>query len=114
MATAAHRTRVRQTREESRARIVDAAARLLRERSYAELTVDEVMREAGQGRTLFVANLQYTGVIFATLIGWFWFGDTFEWIEAAGIALIVLSGVAASTSSVTPSPSKHPTPRSSP
>ncbi|MFN8132988.1 MAG: helix-turn-helix domain-containing protein [Solirubrobacteraceae bacterium] len=53
MATAAHRTRVRQTREESRARIVDAAARLLRERSYAELTVDEVMREAGQGRTLF-------------------------------------------------------------
>jgi len=68
----------------------------------------------GQGRTLFVANLQYTGVIFATLIGWFWFGDTFEWIEAAGIALIVLSGVAASTSSVTPSPSKHPTPRSSP
>jgi TetR/AcrR family transcriptional regulator, ethionamide resistance regulator len=53
VATATHRIRVRQTREESRARIVAAAAGLLRERSYAELTVDEVMREAGQGRTLF-------------------------------------------------------------
>ncbi len=62
----------------------------------------------GQGRTLFVANLQYTGVIFATLIGWFWFGDTFEWIEAAGIALIVLSGLAASTSSVKGAPARHP------
>ncbi len=51
--TATQRTKVRQSRAESRARIVAAAARLLRERSYADLTVDEVMREAGQGRTLF-------------------------------------------------------------
>lgn len=53
MATVTHRTRVRQSREETRERIIAAAALLLRKRSYAELTVDEVMREAGQGRTIF-------------------------------------------------------------
>lgn len=36
-----------------RARIVVAARELLRTGSYAELTVEEVMREAGQGRTIF-------------------------------------------------------------
>ncbi len=50
---AARRDQVRQTRAASRARIVAAARDLLRTRSFAELTVDEVMREAGQGRTLF-------------------------------------------------------------
>lgn len=53
MATVTHRARVRQSREETRERIIAAAALLLRKRSYAELTVDEVMREAGQGRTIF-------------------------------------------------------------
>jgi len=53
VATVTHRTRVRQSREETRERIIAAAALLLRKRSYAELTVDEVMREAGQGRTIF-------------------------------------------------------------
>lgn len=53
MATVTHRTRVRQSREETRERIIAAASLLLRKRSYAELTVDEVMREAGQGRTIF-------------------------------------------------------------
>lgn len=47
------RERVRQTRRESRARIVSAATELVRRRSYAELSVDEVMREAGFGRTIF-------------------------------------------------------------
>jgi AcrR family transcriptional regulator len=46
-------TRTRQTREESRQRIVDAVAELVRERSFAALTVDEVMARAGIGRTLF-------------------------------------------------------------
>jgi TetR/AcrR family transcriptional regulator, ethionamide resistance regulator len=53
VATATHRTRVRQSREETRERIVAAAELLLQTRSFAELTVDEVMREAGQGRTIF-------------------------------------------------------------
>jgi AcrR family transcriptional regulator len=45
--------RVRQTRQESRERIVAAATELVRTRAYAELSVDEVMRRAGLGRTIF-------------------------------------------------------------
>jgi AcrR family transcriptional regulator len=51
--SAARRTQVRQSREEVRARIIAAAGELLRTRSFAELTVDDVMRAAGQGRTVF-------------------------------------------------------------
>jgi TetR/AcrR family transcriptional regulator, ethionamide resistance regulator len=47
------RTRARLSRRESRQRIVTAATELVRERSYAELSVDAVMREAGLGRTIF-------------------------------------------------------------
>ncbi len=52
-------------------------------------------RAFGRGRTLLTANLQYLGVIFATVIGWTVFDDRFEWIELAGIALIVASGAVA-------------------
>lgn len=52
-------------------------------------------RAYGHGVTLLVANLQYVGVVFATAIGWFAFGDRFEWHELGGIALIVASGIAA-------------------
>ena len=44
---------VRLTRQESRDRIVAAATELVRTPPYAELSVDEVMREAGLGRTIF-------------------------------------------------------------
>ena len=54
-------TKVRQSREESRRRIVDAAAELVRERSYAALTVDEVMARAGIGRTLFYRHFDDLG-----------------------------------------------------
>ena len=47
------RKEVRQTRRESRERIVAAATELVRRRAYAELSVDAVMREAGIGRTIF-------------------------------------------------------------
>ena len=43
------RTTVRQTRQESRERIVRAAEQLVRRRSYSDLTVDELMSEAGSG-----------------------------------------------------------------
>ncbi|MFN8160736.1 MAG: TetR/AcrR family transcriptional regulator [Solirubrobacterales bacterium] len=49
----ARRARARRTREEVRARIVAAAVELVRHRSYAELSVEGVMREAGIGRTIF-------------------------------------------------------------
>ena len=45
--------RARQSRRESRERIVTAATELVRERAYSELSVDAVMREAGIGRTIF-------------------------------------------------------------
>ena len=51
--TETRRTRVRQTRQQSRERIVAAATELVRRRSYAELSVDAVMAEAGLGRTIF-------------------------------------------------------------
>jgi AcrR family transcriptional regulator len=57
----ASKTRTRQNREESRARIVAAAAELVRERSFATLTVDEVMARAGIGRTLFYRHFDDLG-----------------------------------------------------
>ena len=50
---AERQTRARQTRQQSRQRIVVAATELVRRRAYPELSVDEVMREAGMGRTIF-------------------------------------------------------------
>ena len=52
MATA-HRAEIRQSRQQSRDRIVAAAEELVRRGSYGALTVDDVMREAGLGRTIF-------------------------------------------------------------
>jgi TetR/AcrR family transcriptional regulator, ethionamide resistance regulator len=51
--TSSHRERVRITRLEARERIVAAATELIRRRSFPELSVEEVMREAGLGRTIF-------------------------------------------------------------
>ncbi len=47
------RGELRQSRQESRERIVAAATELVRGTPYAALTVDDVMREAGFGRTIF-------------------------------------------------------------
>ena len=52
-AVESRQVRVRQTRQESRARIVAAATELVRTRSYAEISVELVMAEAGLGRTIF-------------------------------------------------------------
>jgi AcrR family transcriptional regulator len=50
---ATHRAEVRHSRKQSRERIVAAVEELVRHTSYGELSVDEVMREAGIGRTIF-------------------------------------------------------------
>jgi AcrR family transcriptional regulator len=50
---AQRQTRARHTRQQSRQRIVAAATELVRRRAYAELSVDELMRETGMGRTIF-------------------------------------------------------------
>jgi AcrR family transcriptional regulator len=55
------RATVRQTRQESRERIVRAAEQLVRKRAFTELTVDEVMSEAGLGRTIFYRHFDDLG-----------------------------------------------------
>ncbi|GAB1386513.1 DMT family transporter [Melaminivora sp.] len=45
--------------------------------------------------TLVVANLQYSGIIFASLYGMLVFGDDLPLIAWAGMALIIASGIAA-------------------
>ena len=50
---ATRRAEIRETRKQNRERIVAAAEELVREGSYGSLTVDDVMRRAGIGRTIF-------------------------------------------------------------
>lgn len=47
------------------------------------------------GKVLVVANLQYTGIVFSTLWGLILWGDAFDWHVWLGIAVILLSGLAA-------------------
>jgi S-adenosylmethionine uptake transporter len=47
------------------------------------------------GATLVVANLQYSGIVFAALFGLWLFGDRIGPMGWAGMALIIASGVAA-------------------
>lgn len=51
----------RRTREESRRRIIEATTELVRERSYAELNVGQIMDRAGIGRTLFYRHFDDLG-----------------------------------------------------
>lgn len=48
-----------------------------------------------QGATLVVANLQYTGIVFAALYGLFLFGDQIPLIGWIGMAMIIASGITA-------------------
>jgi S-adenosylmethionine uptake transporter len=47
------------------------------------------------GKTLVVANLQYTGIVFSSFWGVVVFSDSFDWHSWLGIAVILASGVAA-------------------
>jgi S-adenosylmethionine uptake transporter len=47
------------------------------------------------GKTLVVANLQYTGIVFSSLWGVLLMGDDFGWLSWTGIGIILLSGIAA-------------------
>lgn len=57
----ATRSKARLSREQSRARIVEAATELVRERSFAELSVGEVMKRAGLERTIFYRHFDDLG-----------------------------------------------------
>jgi AcrR family transcriptional regulator len=58
---ATSKTRTRESRERSRQRIIEAATELVRERSYAELNVGEIMERAGIGRTIFYRHFDDLG-----------------------------------------------------
>ncbi len=62
MATKAKTTR--RSREETRSSIVAAATELIRERSFPELSVGEVMERAGVERTLFYRHFDDLGDLF--------------------------------------------------
>jgi AcrR family transcriptional regulator len=59
--TAPKRAQTRRIRQESRERIVAAATELVRTTPYAALSVDEVMRRAGLGRTIFYRHFDDLG-----------------------------------------------------
>lgn len=71
------------------------ATQLLMIGTLASLGQLMMTRAYAGGQTLLVANLQYVGVVFATSIGWFAFGDRLDAHEIAGMLLIVASGIAA-------------------
>jgi S-adenosylmethionine uptake transporter len=52
-------------------------------------------RAYSHGATLVVANLQYSGIVFGGLYSLLFFGDRIPLLGWAGMALIVLSGIAA-------------------
>lgn len=52
-------------------------------------------RAYSKGATLVVANLQYSGIVFAALYGVLLFDDDLPWMGWAGMGLITLSGMAA-------------------
>lgn len=54
------RARARQQPDETRTLILETADRLLRERPFRELSVDEIMRPTGYGRTVFYRH--FTGL----------------------------------------------------
>ncbi len=47
------------------------------------------------GGTLMVANLQYSGIVFSAFYGMALFGDDIPWLGWAGMALIIVSAIAA-------------------
>ena len=55
------RAKARAAREESRARIIAAATELVRERSFPELSVSEIMEQADLERTLFYRHFDDLG-----------------------------------------------------
>ncbi|MBN9370331.1 MULTISPECIES: DMT family transporter [Hydrogenophaga] len=68
-------------------------------------------RAYAQGATMVVANLQYSGIVFAALFGITVFGDRLPLIGWLGMALIVVSGIAATvlrSRTVPPVPAEEP------
>ncbi|HEY0201315.1 MAG TPA: DMT family transporter [Burkholderiaceae bacterium] len=64
--------------------------------SLGQLCMTRAYSRAGSQRgTLVVANLQYSGIVFAAIYGLVLFGDRMPLLGWAGMALIISSGIAA-------------------
>jgi TetR/AcrR family transcriptional regulator, ethionamide resistance regulator len=64
MSVATRQTRARLSREQIRARIIGAAAELVRELSYPQLSVGAIMERAGLERTIFYRHFDDLGDLF--------------------------------------------------
>jgi S-adenosylmethionine uptake transporter len=72
-----------------------SAAWLLPVGVFASLGQLCLTRAYSKGATLVVANLQYSGIVFAALYSWLLFGDHIPVIGWMGMGLIVISGMTA-------------------
>jgi S-adenosylmethionine uptake transporter len=70
------------------------AALLLTMGVTATLAQMAMTRAYGTGKTLVVANLQYTGIIFSSVWGMLLWGDRFAWQVWLGMGVILASGLA--------------------
>lgn len=52
-------------------------------------------RAYGQGETLLAANLNYSGILFASALGWWIWGDVVPWVAWIGITFIIGAGALA-------------------
>jgi AcrR family transcriptional regulator len=69
MASANQQARTRQTREQSRRRIIDATTELVRSSSYGDLNVREIMGRAGLERTIFYRHFDDLGDLLLQIVG---------------------------------------------
>lgn len=68
MPATAQRDKRRQLREETRRQILDTAQDFLRERSFRELSIEEVMSRTGHTRTVFYRHFEDIPALMLTLI----------------------------------------------
>ncbi|MGZ3184898.1 MAG: DMT family transporter [Telluria sp.] len=62
---------------------------------FATLAQVAMTRAYRVGSTLVVANLQYSGIIFSSILGALLWRDRFDWHVWTGIGIILVSGIAA-------------------
>ena len=53
-------------------------------------------RAYGQGKTMLVGSLQFSAVVFASILGTIFFNDPLSTVNGLGIGVIVVSGAIAS------------------
>jgi len=72
--------------------------------AFATIAQLLMTRAYGQGNTLVVANLQYLGIVHASLLGTWLFDETLRWDALLGMALIIGSGMASTRLKSAPPP----------